>query len=173
MSSSIWGNMEMAGIKWWLSISSKIPIRRRSRWMDSFIHSFLQTNMSRIPPMGHAPCCLLGEWIIMHTSWPQGLTALRCFSSFPQETDNVGFYRRDFRLLRKVPGVLNTDPTLPTHPGRQKERKHQGGLGPEMPAGTTNDWLSPMTFTFWCQPGVLLDYQKGLADITKAIRQLM
>lgn len=143
MSSSIWGNTEMTGINKMVivSISSKLPIRRCSRWMDSFIHSFLQTSMSRIPPMGHAPCCLLGEWIIMHTSWPQGLMVLRCFSSFPQETDNAGFYRRDFRLLRNVPGVLNTWPHSSHTPWEIEGKKAPRRVG-RWSASRNYKWLA-------------------------------
>lgn len=73
--------------------------------------------MSRIPPMGHAPCCLLGEWIIyayLLTTETHGLhtqmlflISQRILLSVPK-TDKAGFYRWDFRLLRNVPGFLNT-----------------------------------------------------------------
>ena len=135
-----------------VSISSKIPIRRCSRWMDSFIHSFLQTSMSRIPPMGHAPCCLLGEWIIyaylLHeTTGAHGLCTQMLFLFFPRiflsvpETNKAGFYRRDFRLLRNVPGVLNTWPRSSHTPWETEGKKAPRMVG-SWSASRNYKWLA-------------------------------
>lgn len=133
-----------------VSISSKIPIRRCSRWMDSFIHSFLQTSMSRIPPMGHAPCCLLGEWIIyayLLTTGAHGLRTQMLFLFSPRillsvpETDKAGFYRRDFRLLRNVPGVLNTWPCSSHTPWETEGKKAPRMVG-SWSASRNYKWLA-------------------------------
>lgn len=87
--------------------------------MDGFIYPFISSNKHVRSSIGHAPCCLLGEWIIyayLLTTGAHGLRAQMLFLFSPRillsvpETDKAGFYRRDFRLLRNVPGVLNTWP---------------------------------------------------------------
>lgn len=99
----------MAGINGDCKYQFKIPIRRCSRWMDSFIHSFFKQACPEYLPW--AMPMLLGEWIIyayLLTTGAHGLRVLRCFSSFSPrillsvpETDKE-IYRRDFRL-RNVP----------------------------------------------------------------------
>lgn len=67
---------------------------------------------------------------------------LRCFSSFSREIllpvlemDNAGFYKRDFRFIKDIPGFLNSWPWSSQIPWEREAKKIPRMVGPRTTRG--------------------------------------